>query len=133
MAHPTGSNDTERTKRTHIASNKVRDPANDAELKLPSHREAQTQAQCAHAMQVAQPTANMKSSSFTTISVPSTSALSVPPTTATSTLSHKRSSASVADADNNDDHKNEITNGGSSCRSPEGNDSTFLLCPITDT
>ncbi|KAH9009117.1 hypothetical protein EDB85DRAFT_1903419 [Lactarius pseudohatsudake] len=45
MAHPPGSNNIEKTKRTRIASNKVRDPTNDAELELPSHREARTQAQ----------------------------------------------------------------------------------------
>jgi hypothetical protein len=41
---PSDSNNTERTKRTRTASTKVRDPANDAEPELPSHREAWTQA-----------------------------------------------------------------------------------------
>ena len=46
---PSDSNNTERTKRTRTASTKVRDPANDAEPELPSHREAWTQARRQHA------------------------------------------------------------------------------------
>ena len=39
----------DKTKWRHTASTKVRDLANDAELELPSHREAQTQARRHHA------------------------------------------------------------------------------------
>ncbi|KAH9020790.1 hypothetical protein EDB85DRAFT_1895983 [Lactarius pseudohatsudake] len=119
MAHPPGSNNIEKTKRTRIASNKVRDPTNDAELELPSHREARTQAQRAHAVQVARPPANTAPSTSVDVSVPSNSALSATHTATTFALSHKRSCASIADVDGDDNHGNAITNIGSSCESTE--------------
>jgi hypothetical protein len=79
MAHLSGSNDlvTEKTKCMRVPSRKVRDVANDAELELLSHREAQTlaQAQRAHAVQ---PIANTVASSSTTSFASSAPSASVP-------------------------------------------------------
>ena len=79
------TNDTERAKRKRTASTRVRDPANDAEPELPSHREARTQARH-HA---------------------AAAAAVIPSTTTTSAQSHQ--CASVADA-KEDDNDIEVVN-----------------------
>jgi len=71
MAHPSGTNDTQTTKCTHTASTKVRDPAHDAKLELPSHWEAQTQARYQHAAATSVNTVPSPSSSTLTAPAPS--------------------------------------------------------------
>jgi hypothetical protein len=120
MAHLSGSNDlvTEKTKRMRVPSRKVRDVANDVELELLSHREAQTlaQAQRAHAVQ---PIANTVASSSTT-----SFASSAP------SCKHSCTSSSAAEVhgdDGNDGDGDEIktTNAESSCESTSG-----IGCPF---
>lgn len=66
MIQSSGMKDAEKTKRIRTASTKVRDPANDADLELPSHREAQTHARRQHiASQFVTTTQNAASSSST--------------------------------------------------------------------
>jgi len=114
---PSDSNNTERTKRTRTASTKVRDPANDAEPELPSHREAWTQARRQHA--AAAPANAVLPSSTLTASAPSL----------------KRHSPSVADVAGNGDDNIEVLEvvEGSSSAPAEGMDHvlfllSFLIC-----
>lgn len=122
MTHPSDSNNTEMTKRTRVASTKVRDPANDAEQELPSHREAQTQARRQHAIAAsssAAASANIAPSSSTAVSanaVPSSSTLTP------SAHSLKRPSPSVADNACDADGSSIEVVGGSSSTSAEGMD-----------
>jgi len=117
MAHLSGSNDlvTEKTKHMRVPSRKVRDIANDAELELLSHREAQTQAQRAHAVPPIANTASSSTTSFTS-SAPS--------------CKRSHASSSVADVHGNDGNdtdgdENRTTNAESSCESTSSNDHSF--------
>lgn len=123
MAHLSGSNDlvTEKAKRMRVPSRKVRDVANDAELELFSHREAQTEAQHAHAaVATVQPKASAASSSTGTSSFAS----SAP------SCKRSRTSSSIADVhgddgNNTDGEEIKTTNAESSCGSTGGNDPPF--------
>ena len=114
---PSDSNNTERTKQTRMASTKVRDPANDAEPELPSHREARTQARRQQAA-AAPANAVLPSSTLTT-----------------SASSLKRHSPSVDDVAGDGDDSIEVVEvvEGSSSAPAEGMDhvflfSSFLIC-----
>ena len=104
-----GSN-TKKTKHKHVASTKVHNLANEAELELPSHREAWTQAHCQHA------------------AAASTNPSSTVPTSAPF---HKCSSALAVDEVDRNANDLEAEAVGGDTSATAGMDHTFLILLLT--